>query len=126
MLAFPCPKCKATLKASEEMVGASSKCPHCGNAVQVPKPTVPVPPARTLGTAASPARTPSPSALLASGKWFALVLAMILALAAVALPLAGYGGGVLSYGTAGGAIVVALAAVWLTIVARRSMLECAV
>jgi hypothetical protein len=49
-------------------------------------------------------------------KWFALALAMILALSAAALPLAG----------AGGAILFGLAAVVLSMASRRSMLESAV
>ncbi len=36
MIAFPCPKCQATLKAPEEKVGARTKCPYCGSPVQVP------------------------------------------------------------------------------------------
>ena len=36
MIAFPCPKCNATLKAPEERAGAPSKCPYCGCPVQVP------------------------------------------------------------------------------------------
>jgi hypothetical protein len=51
MIGFPCPKCNATLKAPEEKVGASTKCPHCGAAVQV---QVPGPaPSPTAGAPAS-------------------------------------------------------------------------
>jgi hypothetical protein len=39
MIAFPCPKCQASLKAPEHKVGARSKCPRCGNAVEVPPKT---------------------------------------------------------------------------------------
>jgi serine/threonine protein kinase len=41
MIAFPCPQCKATLKAPEEKIGAYSKCRWCGCAVQVPAPPAP-------------------------------------------------------------------------------------
>jgi CheY-like chemotaxis protein len=40
MIAFPCPKCRATLKAPEEKVGAQTKCRYCGSPVQVPAPPV--------------------------------------------------------------------------------------
>jgi hypothetical protein len=36
MIAFPCPKCRATLKAPEGKAGARNKCPRCGCPVQVP------------------------------------------------------------------------------------------
>src|SRR5260370_41188441 len=38
MVAFPCPKCGATLRAPAEKAGAQSKCPKCGCPVQVPAP----------------------------------------------------------------------------------------
>lgn len=38
MISFQCPKCRATLKAPEQKIGARSKCPKCGVAVQVPRP----------------------------------------------------------------------------------------
>jgi DNA-directed RNA polymerase subunit M/transcription elongation factor TFIIS len=40
MIAFPCPKCHAALKATEEKVGVLTKCPKCGSPVQVPAPPV--------------------------------------------------------------------------------------
>jgi hypothetical protein len=36
MIAFPCPKCKATLKAPEDKAGAHTKCPRCGCPLLVP------------------------------------------------------------------------------------------
>ena len=44
MIAFPCPKCRFTLKAPEEKVGARTKCPKCGCPVQVPGRPVSTPP----------------------------------------------------------------------------------
>jgi hypothetical protein len=44
VIAFPCPKCQATLKAPEEKVGARTKCPRCGCPVQVPDRPVSNPP----------------------------------------------------------------------------------
>src|SRR4051794_14833877 len=35
MIAFPCPKCQATLKAPDDKIGARSKCPRCGTPVEV-------------------------------------------------------------------------------------------
>src|SRR5438874_1768492 len=40
MLAFPCPKCQAALKAPEEKAGARTKCPRCRFPVQVPQPPI--------------------------------------------------------------------------------------
>jgi hypothetical protein len=42
MIAFPCPKCRATLKAPEERIGAHTKCPYCGIPVQVLAIAIPV------------------------------------------------------------------------------------
>ncbi len=37
MISFPCPRCRKILKASEEKVGAVSKCPNCKTPVRVPE-----------------------------------------------------------------------------------------
>ncbi len=37
MIRFPCPACRATLKAPAERAGASTHCPYCRQPVQVPK-----------------------------------------------------------------------------------------
>ena len=37
MISFPCPACRATLKAPEERAGSSSRCPYCQHPVRVPK-----------------------------------------------------------------------------------------
>jgi len=41
MIAFPCPKCKKTLKAPEEKAGAKTVCAYCRCPVQVPSPNQP-------------------------------------------------------------------------------------
>jgi hypothetical protein len=86
-------------------------------------PTAPQPPA-----APAPIPQSRPGVLpvvLAAAKWFALGLAMALALLAAGLLLTGLGWRVLSFGAAGCASVVGLVAVLLSLVARRSMLEAA-
>jgi hypothetical protein len=59
-IAFPCPKCRATLKAPEEKAGASTKCRYCGSPVQVPPFPVAIPVTDVLPAAAAPA----PAAIL--------------------------------------------------------------
>ena len=44
MIAFPCPKCRFTLKAPEEKAGAATQCPKCGCPVQVPGRPASIPP----------------------------------------------------------------------------------
>jgi hypothetical protein len=58
--------------------------------------------------------------------WFALAIAMTLALAAAALPLFGTTGELLNYGIASSAIIVGLSAVMFSFAARRSLLETSV
>jgi transglutaminase-like putative cysteine protease/DNA-directed RNA polymerase subunit RPC12/RpoP len=64
MMAFPCPRCRATLKAPEEKVGAQTRCPHCASPVQVPKPPSAGLSARTVTNSSpvvSAAKAPAPA-----------------------------------------------------------------
>src|SRR5690348_13603878 len=51
MIRFACPKCKATIQAPDNKVGAKAPCPKCGQRLQVPAP----PASKTLLGEALPA-----------------------------------------------------------------------
>ena len=131
MIRFSCPRCQSILEGSDQKAGSTIVCPKCGQSLQVP------PAARSTAKAAT-APKPAPTTgrdqpsqrhvhpLLTVAKWFILSLAMVLALSAATLPLVGVESEPLNYGVAGGAILVGLAAVLLSIMARKSLLEGAV
>jgi outer membrane biosynthesis protein TonB len=62
MIRFPCPQCKATLKAAAEKQGAKVKCGQCNHSARVPSSApeqgVTVPPAALPRRKAAPARAP--------------------------------------------------------------------
>jgi DNA-directed RNA polymerase subunit RPC12/RpoP len=48
VIAFSCPVCDATLRASEDKAGGPTKCPRCGCSLHVPVGSSPAPPAPTV------------------------------------------------------------------------------
>jgi hypothetical protein len=147
MIRFTCPRCRNALSAPKGFEGRTSTCRNCKQAVMVPGGAVvvaamPKPQSRP-GNAPQQAAAPNPAkraiaglvdnqpragagrAYLDAAKWFALSLAILLALMSAVLPLVGFDG-LPSYAVAGFAVVAGFGAVGLVIVGRRSMMEGAI